>query len=114
MLAHHYSEAGLAEQAIGYWLKAGQQAAELSANTEAIGHLTKGLEVLKSVPESRRRDELELELQTALGMPLIATKGYAALGDWCRLRESARALRAPGLQRAATISDPVRSMGLPR
>jgi hypothetical protein len=31
------------------------------------------------VPESRRRDELELELQTALGMPLIATKGYGAL-----------------------------------
>ena len=79
VLAHHYSGAGLAEQAIGYWLKAGQQAAELSANTEAIGHLTKGLEDLRSVPESRRRDELELELQTALGMPLIATKGYGAL-----------------------------------
>lgn len=78
MLAHHYSEAGLAEQAISYWLKAGQQAAELSANEEAIGHLTKGLEVLKSMPESRRRDEVELELQTALGMPLITTKGYAA------------------------------------
>jgi predicted ATPase len=30
------------------------------------------------VPELRRRDELELELQTAIGMPLIATKGYAA------------------------------------
>jgi predicted ATPase len=29
VLAHHYSGAGLAEQAIGYWLKAGQQAAEL-------------------------------------------------------------------------------------
>jgi predicted ATPase/class 3 adenylate cyclase len=76
ILARHYSEAGLAEQAVGYWLKAGQQAAELSANAEAIGHLKNGLEVLKSVPESRRRDELELDLQTALGMPLIATKGY--------------------------------------
>jgi predicted ATPase len=78
VLANHYGEAGLAEQAIGYWLKAGQRAAELSANTGAIGHLTKGLEVLKSVPKSHRRDELELELQTTLGMPLIATKGYAA------------------------------------
>jgi hypothetical protein len=39
----------------------------------------KGLEDVRSVPESRRRDELELELQTALGMPLIATKGYGAL-----------------------------------
>ena len=78
MLAHHYSEAGLPERAIEYLLKAGQQAAELSANTEAIGHLMRGLEVLKSVPDSRRRDEVELELQSALGMPLIATKGYAA------------------------------------
>jgi predicted ATPase/class 3 adenylate cyclase len=78
VLAHHYGEAGLPEQAIGYWLKAGQQAVELSANLEAIGHLTKGLVVLKSVPKSRRRDELELELQTTLGPPLIATKGYAA------------------------------------
>ena len=111
LLAHHYSGAGLAEQAIGYWLKAGQQAAELSANTEAIGHLTKGLEDLRSVPESHRRDELELELQTAFGMPLIATKGYGALENSCRLRESARAWRAPGLRRAATDPDPVRSMG---
>ncbi|WP_026619679.1 class 3 adenylate cyclase/predicted ATPase [Ensifer sp. WSM1721] len=78
ILARHYSEAGLAEQAICYWLKAGQQAAELSANAEAIGHLMKGLDVLKSIPASRRRDELELNLQTALGMPLIATKGYGA------------------------------------
>jgi class 3 adenylate cyclase/predicted ATPase len=79
VLAHHYRGAGLVEQAIGYWLKAGRQAAELSANMEAIGHLTKGLDDLRSVPDSRRRDELELELQTALGMPLIATKGYGAL-----------------------------------
>ncbi|RWO75240.1 MAG: adenylate cyclase [Mesorhizobium sp.] len=78
ILAHHYSAAAFAEQAIGYWLKAGQRAAELSANAEAIGHLMNGLEVLKSIPESRRRDELELDIQTALGMPLIATKGYGA------------------------------------
>lgn len=78
VLAHHYSEAGLAEKAVGYWLKAGQQAAELSANAEAIGHLMNGLEALKSIPETRRRDELELDLQTALGMPLMATKGYGA------------------------------------
>jgi predicted ATPase len=78
VLAQHYCEAGLAERCVEYRLRAGQRAAELSANLEAVGHLTKGLEVLSTLPESLQRDELELALQSALGMPLIATKGYAA------------------------------------
>jgi predicted ATPase len=78
VLAQHYSEAGMAERCVDYRLRAGHRAAELSANVEAAGHLTKGLEVLGTLPESPQRDELELTLQSALGMPLIATKGYAA------------------------------------
>ena len=35
-------------QAIGFWQQAGQRAIERSANLEAIGHLTTGLDVLKS------------------------------------------------------------------
>jgi predicted ATPase len=46
LLAHHYTEAGMLAQAIPYWQRAGQRALERSANLEAIGHLTKGLEVL--------------------------------------------------------------------
>ena len=52
LLAHHYTEAGLYEQAIGYWQRAGQRAIERSANLEAIGHLTTGLEVLKTLPDT--------------------------------------------------------------
>jgi class 3 adenylate cyclase/predicted ATPase len=78
VLAHHYTAAGLAEPAVRYWLKAGQRAAELSANLEAVGHLTKGLDVLKAMLDFPDRAELEFELQSALCMPLIATKGYAA------------------------------------
>ena len=77
-LAHHYTEAGLIEQAIPYWQQAGQRAIERSANVEAISHLTKGLEVLKSLPDTPERAQQELTLQIALGAPLIATKGYAA------------------------------------
>ena len=43
LLAHHFTEAGLTEKAIGYWLKAGLRSRERSAEIEAIGHLTKGL-----------------------------------------------------------------------
>ncbi len=45
LLAHHYTEAGLAAQAIPYWRRAGQRAIQRSANLEAMSHLTKGLEV---------------------------------------------------------------------
>ena len=37
-LAHHLSEAGLFEKAIGYWLRAGKKATMRSANREAIAH----------------------------------------------------------------------------
>jgi class 3 adenylate cyclase/predicted ATPase len=78
VLAHHYTAAGLAEPAVRYWLKAGQRAAELSANLEAVGHLRRGVDVLKVTPGFPDRSELEFELQNALCMPLIVTKGYAA------------------------------------
>jgi predicted ATPase len=79
LLAHHYTEAGLREQAIGYWQQAGQQALTRVANLEAIQHLTAGLELLATLPETPARAQQELDLQLALGSALIATKGYAAL-----------------------------------
>jgi TOMM system kinase/cyclase fusion protein len=78
LLAHHSTEAGLHEQAIGYWQKAGHRAIERSANLEAIGHLTAGLEVLKTLPDTPERTQQELMLHTALGVPLRATKGLGA------------------------------------
>jgi predicted ATPase/class 3 adenylate cyclase len=78
VLAQHYTEAGITEQAISYWQRAGQRAIERSANREVISHFTKGLELLKSTADSAQRDNQELTLQTALGASLIAVKGYAA------------------------------------
>ncbi len=77
LLAHHYTEAGLTEQAIPYWQGAGQRAIERSANSEAISHLTRGLELLKTLPDTPERTQQELMLQIALGVPLQATQGYA-------------------------------------
>jgi predicted ATPase len=76
LLAHHYTEAGLIAQAIPYWQRAGQRATQRSANAEAISHLTKGLELLKTLPNTPERTQQELALQLTLGAPLIATKGY--------------------------------------
>jgi predicted ATPase len=77
-LARHYTEAGLAERANSYWLKAGQRATERSANVEAIAHLISGLDLLESLPDTAERLQQELRLQMALSAPLIATKGYGA------------------------------------
>jgi predicted ATPase len=78
LLAHHSTEAGRHEQAIGYWQRAGQRAIERSANLEAIGHLTTGLEVLKRLPDTPERAQHELMLHTALGVPLRVIKGLGA------------------------------------
>src|SRR3989441_4825602 len=53
LVAHHCTEAGLIEQAVGYWQKAGQSAVHRSAHREAIAHLRQGLEVLQDLPENR-------------------------------------------------------------
>ena len=78
LLAQHYTEAGLMAQAIPYWQQAGQRAIERSANLEAIGHLTKGLEVLTTLPDTPDRTRQELDLQTALGPALRNIKGWSA------------------------------------
>ncbi len=77
-LAYHYTKADLTEQAIGYWHKAGQRAGERSANLEAIAHCTKGLELVKSLPETPERAKQELALFLTLGPALMATKGWSA------------------------------------
>src|SRR5262249_50067466 len=49
LVAHHYTEAGLIEQALPHWQKAGERATQRSAYVEAIAHLTRGLERLKTL-----------------------------------------------------------------
>jgi TOMM system kinase/cyclase fusion protein len=79
LLAHHFTEAGLHEQAVGYWQQAGRVAQERSAHEEAIVHFSKGLQGLMVLPETRERDDQqELTLCLDLGKSLTATKGWAA------------------------------------
>ena len=68
LVAHHYTEAGLIAQAIPYWQQAGERASQRSAYVEAVAHLTKGLEVLKTLPDTPERAQQELTLQATLGV----------------------------------------------
>ena len=78
ILAYHYSEAGSFELAMHCWYKSGQRALAHSANVEAIAHFQKALESLSALPDTPERGKQEIEIQLALGIPLIAVRGYPA------------------------------------
>ena len=78
LVAHHYTAAACPDPAIGYWQRAGQHAAQRSAHQEAVQHLTTGLELLATRPDTSERTEQELALHMALGPVLMATRGVAA------------------------------------
>jgi class 3 adenylate cyclase/predicted ATPase len=78
LVAHHYTAAGCAAQAVGYWQQAGQRALQRSANVEAIAHLQQGIALLTTLPDTPARVQTELILQTTLGPALVTTRGYAA------------------------------------
>ena len=78
LMAQHSAEAGLNEKAVGYWLKAGQQAIGRSAMTEAVVQLQKGLDLLTSMPDNAARQQQELDLRITLGPALQSTKGWGA------------------------------------
>src|SRR6516164_5325605 len=79
LVAHHYAAAGLAAPAIQYYRRAAERAMAASANAEAIAHLTKGLELIASLPESSERISREIDFRLALGPPLIATQGQGSV-----------------------------------
>src|SRR5246127_2621694 len=79
LVAHHYAAAGLPAPAIDYYRRAAERATAASANAEAIAHLTKGLELIASLPQSSERISREIDFRLALGTPLIAIRGWGCV-----------------------------------
>jgi predicted ATPase len=78
VLAFHYQEAGNHQLAIRCWFESGQRALAHSANVEAIANFRKALRLLNALPETPERIKQEIDIQLALGIPLIAVQGYAS------------------------------------
>jgi adenylate cyclase len=76
-LARHFEEAGMMIKAVEYLLQAGEKAARLFANDEAITHFKHGIKLVKTLGDTPQRDRLELALQLALGVPLMARHGFS-------------------------------------
>jgi tetratricopeptide (TPR) repeat protein len=76
LLAHHYSEAHLADEAIGYWQKAAEQAAERAGYVEALAHLAKAFELIKTLPDTleRAKEELAVCLRQAEALHFLGRR----------------------------------------
>ncbi len=89
-LAWHYQEAGIAHKAVQYLCQAGEKALRLSAYQESLTHLTKGLEIVMSLPDSLDQAEQELALQLGLGIAWQSTESARSpkfLAAYTRARE---------------------------
>ncbi|MBI2468969.1 MAG: AAA family ATPase, partial [Candidatus Rokubacteria bacterium] len=77
-LAMHFERGRDVSRAIRYLRLAGEIATQRSATREAVGHLTRALDLLQTEPDTPQRAEQEVALQIALGGPLMAMKGRGA------------------------------------
>ena len=78
LLAHHYTQAGVAASAVPYWRQASKQALDRAAPLEAIAHQRQGLAVLETLPETLDRQRQELSLQLELGPTVMMARGFTS------------------------------------
>ena len=78
IVARHFTEAELYDEAVAYWLKAGQRSTQRSSNLDAISHFERGLALVELMGDLVERPRTEYKFCLALITPLIATKGYTA------------------------------------
>ena len=80
LLAHHFTEAGLARTAIEYWGRAGDLALYRSAFKEAIAHLGKAIEMTEALAGAGEAGQTggKLKLHVAYAHAMIAAHGHGA------------------------------------
>ena len=97
IVAQHFTEAGLASEAIGYWVKAGRVAYARWANREAVKCFEQALHLMDALPETREKQEQAIDLRIDLRNAL------SPLGEFERifgcLREAENLARTIGDQR---------------
>ena len=77
-LALLFEAAGDRMQAAQHFLAAARRAAGIFADREAIVLASHGIELLRMVPDSAERTQLELQLQLAVGLWHTRIRGYAS------------------------------------
>ncbi|MDN5913868.1 MAG: AAA family ATPase [Pseudonocardia sp.] len=77
-LAAHYEAAGVEWRAVAAYERAAAHAYRVFALDDGIALSQRALRLLDDVPRGVARDETELRLRAALGVPLVARRGYGA------------------------------------
>jgi predicted ATPase/class 3 adenylate cyclase len=77
-LAHNYGRSDNVGKAVEYLGRAGQQALQRSAYSDAVSSLSAGLNLIQKLKESPERIQRELLLHLAIARALFAVKGFAA------------------------------------
>ena len=77
-LAAHFAAAGLDRHALQAYERAAQHAYRLFALDACIALLQQGLRLLDVSARGEHHDEVELRLLSAIGVPLVARRGYGA------------------------------------
>jgi class 3 adenylate cyclase/predicted ATPase len=78
LLAHHCTNAGMIEKASALWGKAGQRSLARSALVEATAQISRALDQIAVLPNTRALRREQIKLQVALANALMHVKGYAA------------------------------------
>jgi class 3 adenylate cyclase len=104
ILAQHAEAAGLVNEALNYWERAGTQAISRPAYKEAIAHFEAAIRLCRHDSEQHPLQKRELQLQVQLGQAFIAHLGYQASSTMLafkRARELAELLGEPQLLASA-------------
>jgi class 3 adenylate cyclase/tetratricopeptide (TPR) repeat protein len=75
ILAYHFGEAGLADEACDYRMRAGDRAVSRSAYQEAIAHFSTGLKLAEGLAETAPRMRRQLDFLLKLGPALMIMRG---------------------------------------
>ena len=97
IVAHHFTEGGLPDRAVEYWLKAARSAMQRSAVVEVVNHARTALDLVELLSNEAGRVQIEIELQALRGNALQALQGWGAeeTGEaFSRARELCEAVRA--------------------
>ena len=77
-LAHHYSHSDNVDKAVEYLGRAGQQAMQRSAHSDAVMNLTSAIDLLQKLPQSPERIGREVSLQLAVIPAFNQVKGWGS------------------------------------
>jgi DNA-binding SARP family transcriptional activator/class 3 adenylate cyclase len=103
VVARHFTEAGLASEAIGYWLKASRLANTRSASREAVSSFHQALSLLDALPESSATLEQGFEIRLEL-RPVLSQLGEVRGALDCLLEAAMLAERSSDDRRRGRVA----------